>query len=133
MIARSAESNEDQGSAEILPASEKDRAENIIVVDLARRDLSRLCSTHSIEVTALCDLESYTLVHQLVSVIRVNLQEAKTLYIFLRACFSGGSVTGVPKVRSMEIIVGTERVAREIYCAAIRFNGHMDTNIVIAL
>ncbi|MCK1517556.1 aminodeoxychorismate synthase component I [Bradyrhizobium sp. 190] len=133
-IARSANSEEDQRRAEILVASEKDRAENIMIVDLLRNDLSRVCTPHSVEVPALCNLESYASVHHLVSIVTGELAEEQDAVTLLRACFPGGSITGAPKVRSMEIIAEIERVARDVYCGAIGFigfNGHMDTNIAI--
>ncbi|MCC8936979.1 aminodeoxychorismate synthase component I [Bradyrhizobium sp. Arg62] len=133
-IARSADSAEDGRRAELLLASEKDRAENIMIVDLLRNDLSRVCTDNSVEVAAFCNLESYASVHHLVSVVRGALAADKDAVGLLRACFPGGSVTGVPKVRAMEIIADIEGVAREVYCGAIGFigfNGQMDTNIAI--
>ncbi|WGR90687.1 aminodeoxychorismate synthase component I (plasmid) [Bradyrhizobium sp. ISRA435] len=133
-IPRSADSREDQRRAKILLASEKDRAENTMIVDLLRNDLSRVCTAHSIEVPALCDLRSYASVHHLVSTVTGELAKHEDAVTLLRACFPGGSITGAPKVRSMEIIAEIERVAREVYCGAIGFigfNGHMDTNIAI--
>ncbi|RZM93515.1 aminodeoxychorismate synthase, component I [Bradyrhizobium genosp. SA-3] len=133
-IARSTDSAEDGRRAELLLASEKDRAENIMIVDLLRNDLSRVCTDNSVEVTALCNLESYASVHHLVSIVRGALTPDKDAVGLLRACFPGGSVTGVPKVRAMEIIADIEGVAREVYCGAIGFigfNGQMDTNIAI--
>ncbi|MGY3487963.1 para-aminobenzoate synthetase component 1 [Bradyrhizobium sp. USDA 4011] len=133
-IERSADPKEDQRRAEILLASEKDRAENIMIVDLLRNDLSRVCTADSVEVPLLCDLESYASVHHLVSMVRGELAADEDAVSLIRACFPGGSVTGAPKVRSMEIIADIERVAREVYCGAIGFigfNGHMDTNIAI--
>lgn len=133
-IARSTDSREDQRRAQLLVSSDKDRAENIMIVDLLRNDLSRVCTPHSVDVPALCNLETYASVHHLVSVVTGRLagdQDAVTLF---RACFPGGSITGAPKVRSMEIITEIERIAREVYCGAIgfiAFNGHMDTNIAI--
>ncbi|MGY4422014.1 para-aminobenzoate synthetase component 1 [Bradyrhizobium sp. JR6.1] len=133
-IARSANSDEDRRRAEILLASQKDHAENIMIVDLLRNDLSRVCTDNSIEVAALCNVESYASVHHLVSVVRGALAADQDAVSLLRACFPGGSVTGVPKVRAMGIIADIEKVAREVYCGSIGFigfNGHMDTNIAI--
>ncbi|MFB9262206.1 aminodeoxychorismate synthase component I [Bradyrhizobium erythrophlei] len=133
-IARSADDKEDQRRAEILLSSEKDHAENVMIVDLLRNDLSRVCTAHSVEVPALCGLESYASVHHLVSIVRGELADDQDAVTLLRACFPGGSVTGAPKVRSMEIIADIERVAREAYCGAIGFigfNGQMDTNVAI--
>ncbi|QOZ36562.1 aminodeoxychorismate synthase component I [Bradyrhizobium sp. CCBAU 53421] len=133
-IARAADSAEDARRAKLLLASEKDRAENIMIVDLLRNDLSRVCTDNSVEVAALCDLESYASVHHLVSTVRGALSAGQDAVSLLRACFPGGSVTGAPKVRAMAIIADIEKVAREVYCGAIGFigfNGHMDTNIAI--
>ncbi|WP_028348710.1 aminodeoxychorismate synthase component I [Bradyrhizobium murdochi] len=133
-IARSADSEDDRRRAELLLASEKDRAENTMIVDLLRNDLSRVCTPHSVEVPALCALESYASVHHLVSTVTGELAVDEDAVSLLRACFPGGSITGAPKVRSMEIIAEIERLAREVYCGAIGFigfNGHMDTNIAI--
>ncbi|SDC96636.1 aminodeoxychorismate synthase, subunit I [Bradyrhizobium brasilense] len=133
-IARSTDPKEDQRLAEILLASEKDRAENTMIVDLLRNDLSRVCAAHSVDVPALCKLESYASVHHLVSIVRGELAGDQDAVTLLRACFPGGSITGAPKVRSMEIIADIERAAREVYCGAIGFigfTGHMDTNIAI--
>lgn len=133
-IARSADSKEDRRRAEILLASEKDSAENIMIVDLLRNDLSRVCTAHSIDVPALCGLESYASVHHLVSVVTGELAAEQDAVTLLRACFPGGSITGAPKIRSMEIIAEIEHVARQVYCGAIGFigfDGHMDTSIAI--
>ncbi|MGY3591910.1 anthranilate synthase/aminodeoxychorismate synthase-like glutamine amidotransferase [Bradyrhizobium sp. USDA 4341] len=133
-IARSSDSNEDQRRAQMPVASEKDRAENIMIVDLVRNDLSRVCTPHSVDFPALCDLESYASVHHLVSVVTGQLAGDEDAVTLLRACFPGGSIAGAPKVRSMQIITEIERVAREVYCGAIGFigfNGQMDTNIAI--
>ncbi|MGY3494239.1 aminodeoxychorismate synthase component I [Bradyrhizobium sp. USDA 4502] len=133
-IARSADPTEDRRRAASLRSSEKDRAENTMIVDLLRNDLSRVCTAHSVEVPLLCDLESYASVHHLVSVVTGALAADQDAVTLLRACFPGGSITGAPKVRSMEIITEIERVAREVYCGAIGFvgfNGRMDTNVAI--
>lgn len=133
-MARSADREEDRRRAETLSGSEKDRAENTMIVDLLRNDLSRVCTPESIHVPSLCNLESYASVHHLVSVVTGELACGEDAVSLLRACFPGGSVTGAPKVRSMEIILEIERVAREVYCGAIGyigFNGHMDSNIPI--
>ena len=133
-IRRSADPQADRQRAEFLLASEKDRAENLMIVDLLRNDLSRVCAAHSVEVPVLCGLESYASVHHLVSVVSGKLGDDHDAVSLLRACFPGGSVTGAPKVRSMEIIANVERIAREVYCGAIGFigfSGQMDTNIAI--
>lgn len=105
-----------------------------MIVDLLRNDLSRVCTPDSVEVPALCTLETYASVHHLVSIVKGELAEHEDAVTLLRACFPGGSITGARKVRSMEIIAEIEHLAREVYCGAIGFigfNGLMDTNIAI--
>lgn len=133
-IARCEDLKEDRRRAARLCASEKDRAENVMIVDLLRNDLSRVCTAHSVEVPVLCGLESYASVHHLTSVITGELGAQEDAVTLLKACFPGGSITGAPKVRSMEIINEIENVAREVYCGAIgfiSFSGRLDTNIAI--
>ncbi|MBA8880339.1 aminodeoxychorismate synthase component I [Phyllobacterium myrsinacearum] len=133
-VPRSADPDIDQRNAETLLASEKDRAENLMIVDLMRNDLSRVCNPHSVLTPVLCGLESYASVHHLVSVVTGRLAEERSLPDLIRAAFPGGSITGAPKLRAMEIITEIEKVARGIYCGSIGFfgfNGHMDTNIAI--
>ncbi|HEV2973197.1 MAG TPA: aminodeoxychorismate synthase component I [Pirellulales bacterium] len=117
-----------------LRESEKDNAENVMIVDLLRNDLSRVCRPESVVVSDLCRLETYEFVQHLVSVVRGQLREGATALDLLRAAFPGGSVTGAPKVRAMEIIAELEPTARGPYCGAlgyIGFDGSMDTNILI--
>lgn len=131
---RSREPAEDARALAALLASEKDRAENIMIVDLLRNDLSRVCRPHSVEVPVLCGPESYASVHHLVSVVTGELAPGKDAVDLLAACFPGGSVTGAPKVRAMEIIAEIEQVPRGVYCGAIGFigfDGTMDTSIAI--
>jgi para-aminobenzoate synthetase component 1 len=133
-IARSDNEDEDRRLAKHLLASQKDRAENIMIVDLLRNDLSRVCHPPSVEVPVLCGLESYASVHHLVSVVVGELAHDQDAVTLLRACFPGGSITGAPKIRAMEIIAEIERCPREVYCGAIGFigfSGNMDTNIAI--
>lgn len=133
-IARSPNPRKDRRHAKILVASQKDRAENTMIVDLLRNDLSRVCTAHSVQVPTLCELESYASVHHLVSTVTGELAADQDALSLLRACFPGGSITGAPKIRAMEIISESERVAREVYCGSIGFIGfdnHMDTNIAI--
>lgn len=123
----------DTPAAELLK-SEKDRAENAMIVDLLRNDLSRVCEDSSIDVTKLCGLETYEGVHHLVSVVEGTLRADNTPVDLLRACFPGGSITGAPKVRAMEVIEELEPFRRGPYCGSlgyIGFDGMMDTNIVI--
>ncbi len=131
---RSGDPAEDAGALLALMASDKDRAENVMIVDLLRNDLSRVCSPHTVEVPVLCGPESYASVHHLVSVVRGELAPGKDALDLLAAAFPGGSVTGAPKVRAMEIIAEIEQAPRGIYCGAIGyigFDGAMDTNIAI--
>ncbi len=131
---RSRDPAEDARALHALLASEKDRAENVMIVDLLRNDMSRVCRPHSVEVPVLCGAESYASVHHLVSAVTGVLAPGKDAIHLLAACFPGGSVTGAPKVRAMQIIAEIERAARGVYCGAIGyigFDGTMDTNIAI--
>ncbi len=117
-----------------LMTSEKDRAENVMIVDLLRNDLSRCCDDNSIEVTQLCALERFETVLHLVSAIQGHLRDDCSLADLLTAMFPGGSVTGAPKVRAMEIIAELEPTARGPYCGSLAyfgFDGSADTNILI--
>lgn len=125
---------EDQTQVASLLASTKDRAENVMIVDLLRNDLGRVCQYGSVHVAALCRLESYPFVHHLVSEVRGRLRCNLGPIDLLRAAFPGGSVTGAPKIRAMEIIAELEPTARGPYCGSlgyIGFDGTMDTNILI--
>lgn len=124
----------DAAAAAQLLASEKDRAENLMIADLLRNDIGRVAETGSIHVPILAGLESFTKVHHLVSVIRGRLRSGLGPVDLLRATFPGGSITGAPKVRAMEIIDEMEPAPRGAYCGAIGwigFDGAMDTSIVI--
>ncbi|MCB9990932.1 MAG: aminodeoxychorismate synthase component I [Rhodospirillales bacterium] len=117
-----------------LQNSAKDRAENMMIVDLLRNDLSKVCEDHSIEVPQLCKLESFAKVHHLVSIVKGTLRADQSPLDLLAGSFPGGSITGAPKVRAMEIIEELETVRRGPYCGAmgyIGYNGTMDTNIAI--
>ena len=133
-IRRGAGDIEDRQLARRLAASEKDRAENIMIVDLLRNDIGRVCKVGSVKVPRIAGLEAHPNVWHLVSTVSGELTPDKDAIDLLRACFPGGSVTGCPKIRAMEIIEELEPVRRGIYCGAIGylgFNGDMDTNIVI--
>ncbi|PZP57235.1 MAG: aminodeoxychorismate synthase component I, partial [Micavibrio aeruginosavorus] len=118
----------------VLLNSAKDRAENTMIVDLLRNDLSKVCEANSIQVPELCAIESYSGLHHLVSSVTGKLKKDKTSLDALSACFPGGSITGAPKIRAMEIIEELEPTCRGAYCGAIGyigFDGTMDTNIAI--
>ncbi len=125
---------EDRALAHQLLHSEKDRAENIMIVDLMRNDLSKVCHNDSVKVEQLFQIESFATVHQLVSYISGKLKNDRDAIDLLTACFPGGSVTGAPKIRAMEIIAEIEHTCRGPYCGAIGyigFDGTMDTSITI--
>jgi para-aminobenzoate synthetase component 1 len=125
---------EDEALKRELIASTKDQAENLMIVDLLRNDLSRVCRDGSVQVPVLFGLESFATVHHLVSVVTAELSPGKGAVDLLRAAFPGGSITGAPKIRAMEIIAELEPTRRGPYCGSvgyIGFDGSMDTSIVI--
>ncbi len=125
---------DDARLAQELLSSDKDRAENVMIVDLLRNDMSRVCRAGSIHASSLCSLESHPTVHHLVSVVQGRLNPGEDALGLLAAAFPGGSITGAPKVRAMEIIAELEPTARSIYSGAIGyigFSGAMDTSIAI--
>ncbi len=125
---------EDQALADELASSSKDRSENLMIVDLLRNDLSRNCQPGTISVPELFSIESYPNVHHMVSVIRGRLKEDASPLQLLRDAFPGGSITGAPKIRAMEIIDELEPQRRSIYCGSIGYIsccGRMDTSITI--
>ena len=124
----------DKKVAEELYNSEKDRAENLMIVDLMRNDLSRCCELGSVKVSKLFSVYSFANVHHLISTVTGTLKEGMHSLDLLRSCFPGGSITGAPKIRAMEIIEELEPHRRGLYCGAIGYigaNGDLQTNISI--
>ena len=131
---RSADADQDLVYAKELQNSRKDQAENLMIVDLLRNDIGKNCETGSVKVEKLFQLQSFANVHHLVSIVTAKLKCNATVIDLLRGCFPGGSITGAPKVRSMQIIEELEPNRRGVYCGAIGyigFDGKMDTNIAI--
>ena len=131
---RSVEPTLDAFRGRELTASEKDRAENVMIVDLLRNDLSRVCRPGTVKVPRLCGLETYANVHHLVSVVTGELREGRDGLDLIAASVPGGSITGAPKIRAMEIIHELEGRPRGVYCGSIGyigFDGTMDFNIAI--
>lgn len=125
---------DDKKLSEELLSSEKDRAENLMIVDLLRNDLSKHCEPHSVVVPALFKLESYPAVHHMVSTILGRLKASSSPIQLLKGAFPGGSITGAPKHRAMQIIQELEPNKRSIYCGSIGYIGvrdDMDTSICI--
>lgn len=116
---RAASLEADRASAQELAASPKDRAENLMIVDLMRNDLARVAKAGSVRVDAPFAVESYPTVHQMVSTVRAELATGKGAMDLVRALFPCGSITGAPKIRAMELLVAAERDARGPYCGAI--------------
>ena len=131
---RAKDAEQDALNAKNLLESLKDRAENLMIVDLLRNDISKSCKTGSVKADQLFQLQSFANVHHMVSIVTGELQSQKTAIDLLRGCFPGGSITGAPKLRSMQIIEELESHRRGVYCGAIGyigFDGNMDTNIAI--
>ncbi|TCN86084.1 aminodeoxychorismate synthase subunit I [Vibrio crassostreae] len=124
----------DDANAQDLASADKDQAENLMIVDLLRNDIGRVAKPGTVHVPKLFDIESFPAVHHLVSTIRADLDEQYSATDLLRACFPGGSITGAPKVRAMQIIEELEPHRRSAYCGSIGYisrNGRMDTSITI--
>ncbi len=131
---RSEDAAQDQQYADDLQASIKDRAENLMIVDLLRNDISKSCEIGSVKADKLFLLQSFANVHHLVSIVTGMLKPGKSVIDLLRGCFPGGSITGAPKLRSMQIIEELEPNRRGVYCGAIGyigFDSNIDTNIAI--
>jgi para-aminobenzoate synthetase component 1 len=124
----------DAALAQALAESAKDRAENLMIVDLMRNDLSRVCAPRSVRVSELFSLERFPTVHHLVSTVVGDLESGRDALDLLRAAFPGGSITGAPKLRAMEVIAELEPSRRGVYCGSIGYwslSGELDTSIVI--
>ncbi len=131
---RSADPIQDQANIDYLHNSEKDQSENLMIVDLMRNDISKSCQLHSVKVPSLFAVESYRNVHHLVSTVTGKLENDQCAIDLLHNCFPGGSITGAPKIRAMEIIDELEPHRRSVYCGSIGYIslcGKMDTSITI--
>lgn len=133
-VLRGNTAEEDNDNANKLYTSVKDRAENLMIVDLLRNDISKNCQAGTVKVPKLFSLESFPNVHHLVSTVVGQLDPAVSPVTLFRDCFPGGSITGAPKKRAMEIIEELEPVKRSVYCGSVGYigaNNNMDTNIAI--
>lgn len=131
---RSVDATADRNMREELASSFKDRAENVMIVDLLRNDLGKSCVPGSVSVDRLFDIESYAHVHHMVSTVTGRLAADRHALDLVRGCFPGGSITGAPKLRAMEIIDALEPHRRNVYCGSlgyVSYNGRMDLNIAI--
>ncbi|MCL2914009.1 aminodeoxychorismate synthase component I [Shewanella corallii] len=133
-LPRYADPTEDQAAAKQLANSPKDRAENLMIVDLLRNDIGKVAAPGSVSVPKLFDVESFPAVHHLVSTVTATLNQGNEATHLLRAAFPGGSITGAPKIRAMEIIEELEPSRRNLYCGSMGYisqDGKMDTSITI--
>ncbi len=131
---RGASAEEDERLLAELVNSEKDRAENMMIVDLMRNDLSRVCLPHTVKTTEICAVEKFPTVFHLTSTIEGKVRSGIGAVDLLKHCFPAGSVTGAPKIRAMEIIDELEPSPRGIYCGSIGFigyDGSMDMSVAI--
>jgi para-aminobenzoate synthetase len=131
---RSADPGQDEATRKELAEDEKTFAEHLMIVDLLRNDLGRVCEVDTVRVPELMVIEQYTTVHQMISNIVGTLEPGRSAIDAVRACFPGGSMTGAPKLRTMEIIDDIEREARGVYSGAIGYfglDGVVDLSIVI--
>ncbi|HEY3216377.1 MAG TPA: anthranilate synthase component I family protein [Candidatus Eisenbacteria bacterium] len=131
---RSLDPAEDRRLAAELLASGKDRAENVMIVDVLRNDLGRVSETGSIRVTGLCELETFPQVHHLTSTVTGSLRSGLDAFDLLHACFPGGSISGAPKIRAMEVLDALEPVRRHVYTGSLGYvdwRGDADWNIAI--
>jgi len=131
---RSSDPEEDRRRRDELALSVKDRAENLMIVDLLRNDLGRSCAVGSVRVPSLFAVHSFAGVHHLVSRVTGRLAPGQDALSVLRGCFPGGSITGAPKIRAMEIIEELEGERRSVYCGSVfhlGFDGRLDSNIAI--
>ena len=133
-VPRTGDPHQDDRLAHELITSDKDRAENIMIVDLMRNDLARVCADESVAVTQLCKVERYEFVQDLVSAVRGRLRKEVNIVDLLKACFPGGSITGAPKIEAMRTIAALEPHHRGPYCGSIGYigcGGYADFNILI--
>jgi para-aminobenzoate synthetase component 1 len=131
---RAAEPHEDRRLGEELLASAKDWAENVMIVDVLRNDLGRVCETGSVRVPRLCQLETFPQVHHLTSTVHGTLRDGRSPFDLLHACFPGGSITGAPKIRAMQILETLEPIRRHLYTGSIGYvdwSGDADWSIAI--
>ena len=125
---------EDEENKEALINSDKDKSELLMIVDLERNDLSKVCTPHSVKVTELFKIEEYATVFHLVSTVEGRLKDGASSIKCIKECFPGGSITGAPKIRAMEIIEELEGLKRNFYTGSIGYfdiRGNCDFNIVI--